>query len=120
MDTEEWILEKATEAAVPQLVTEAQAEAALAGDGPGLRAAAGRQGHADQRAVRHLPGGPGRSRENPRRWPRSPGPGPPITGGRVIGLTLSENAARVMQGEGLSEAWNITRFFANRVPVGPQ
>ena len=43
-----------------------------------------------------------------------------ITGGRVIGLTLSENAARVMAAEGLDEAWNITRFFANRVPVGPR
>jgi conjugative relaxase-like TrwC/TraI family protein len=30
-----------------------------------------------------------------------------LTGGRLIGLTLSENAARVMQTEGLAEAYNI-------------
>ena len=42
-----------------------------------------------------------------------------VTSGRVIGLTLSENAARVMAGEGFDEAWNSARFFASRVPVGP-
>ena len=39
------------------------------------------------------------------------------TGGRVIGLTLSENASRVIAGEGMSEAHNIARFFARRQPV---
>jgi conjugative relaxase-like TrwC/TraI family protein len=34
-----------------------------------------------------------------------------LTGGRLIGLTLSENAARVMQAEGLPEAYNIARFL---------
>ena len=33
------------------------------------------------------------------------------TGGRVIGLTASENAARVMAGEGLSAAFNIAKFL---------
>jgi hypothetical protein len=34
-----------------------------------------------------------------------------LTGGRVIGLTASENAARVMAGEGLGETYNIARFL---------
>jgi conjugative relaxase-like TrwC/TraI family protein len=34
-----------------------------------------------------------------------------LTGGRLIGLTLSENAARVMKTEGLPEAHNIARFL---------
>ena len=34
-----------------------------------------------------------------------------LTGGRLIGLTLSENAARVMTAEGLPEACNIARFL---------
>ena len=41
-----------------------------------------------------------------------------LTGGRVICLTLLENAARVAAGEGFTEAWNIARFFASKVPVG--
>ena len=34
-----------------------------------------------------------------------------LTGGRLIGLTLSENAARVMKTEGLAEAYNIAQFL---------
>jgi len=34
-----------------------------------------------------------------------------LTGGRLIGLTLSENAARVMTGQGLPEAYNIAAFL---------
>ena len=34
-----------------------------------------------------------------------------LTGGRLIGLTLSENAARVMTAEGLPDAYNIARFL---------
>ena len=34
-----------------------------------------------------------------------------LTGGRLIGLTLSENAARVMATEGLPEAHNIAQFL---------
>jgi conjugative relaxase-like TrwC/TraI family protein len=34
-----------------------------------------------------------------------------LTGGRLIGLTLSENAARVMMTEGLPEAYNIATFL---------
>jgi AAA domain len=34
-----------------------------------------------------------------------------LTGGRLVGLTLSENAARVMKAEGLPEAYNIAAFM---------
>jgi AAA domain len=34
-----------------------------------------------------------------------------LTGGRLIGLALSENAARVMAAEGVPEAYNIARFL---------
>jgi conjugative relaxase-like TrwC/TraI family protein len=34
-----------------------------------------------------------------------------LTGGRLIGLTLSENAARVMAAEGLPDAYNIAQFL---------
>jgi len=34
-----------------------------------------------------------------------------LTSGRLIGLTLSENAAQVMKAEGLPEAYNIARFL---------
>jgi conjugative relaxase-like TrwC/TraI family protein len=51
-----------------------------------------------------------------------------LTGGRLIGLTLSENAARVMKTEGLGEAYNIANFLGkcrdsdrlrHSVQVGP-
>ena len=120
LDTEEWILEKASRAAGP---------------------AAGHRGPGRGRAGRHGPGSaaaPGRDRAcSPARrffscLVAAAGTGKThvmaafstawaqLTGGRVICLTLSENAARVMAaGEGFTEAWNIARFFANKVPVGP-
>ena len=119
VDTEAWILKKASEAAVPQLVTEAQADAALAGtdlDYEQRRAVKGML--MSGRFTNCLVAAAGTGKTHvmaalAKAWHE-------ITGGRVIGLTLSENAARVMAGEGLAEAWNITRFFANRVPVGPR
>jgi conjugative relaxase-like TrwC/TraI family protein len=118
VDTEEWILKQASEGAVRQLVTEDEAEAAL-----------GRSGldHEQRQVVKGMlttrrffsclvaAAGTGKTRvmaEYARAWAA-------VAGGRVIGLTLSENAARVMAGEGFDEAWNITRFFANSVPVYP-
>jgi conjugative relaxase-like TrwC/TraI family protein len=41
-----------------------------------------------------------------------------LTGGRLIGLTLSENAARVMTAEGLPEAYNIARFLGKCADSG--
>ena len=41
-----------------------------------------------------------------------------VTGCRVIGLTTSENAARVLAGHGMTETYNIAKFFARHIPVG--
>lgn len=40
-----------------------------------------------------------------------------VTGCRVIGLTTSENAARVLAGHGMTETWNIAKFFARKIPL---
>jgi len=40
-----------------------------------------------------------------------------VTGRRVIGLTTSTNAARVLQHEGLAETYNIAEFPLKREPV---
>jgi conjugative relaxase-like TrwC/TraI family protein len=119
VDTEGWILKKATEAAAPQLVTEAQADAALADtdlDYEQRQVVKGMLTSGRFTNCLVAPAGTGKTHVMAafaRAWAE-------ITGGRVIGLTLSENAARVMAAEGLGEAWNITRFFANRVAVGPR
>jgi conjugative relaxase-like TrwC/TraI family protein len=118
IDTEEWLLEKATRGAVRQLVTETQADQALAGSGLDRQQRAAVRGMlTSTRFITCLnaAAGTGKTRamaEFSKIWQQ-------VTGGRVICLTLSENAARVAAGEGFSEAWNITRFFANKVPVGP-
>ena len=119
LDTEEWILNKAIKAAAAKLAGEAEAAAALEGtdlDRLQRRVVTGMM--TSDRFVTCLvaPAGTGKTHVTAafaKAWAQ-------ITGGRVIGLTLSENAARVMAGEGVAEAWNITRFFANKVPVGPR
>ena len=119
LDTEEWILNKAIKAAAVKLAGEAEAAAALEGtdlDRLQRRVVTGML--TSDRFVTCLvaPAGTGKTHVTAafaKAWAQ-------ITGGRVIGLTLSENAARVMAGEGVAEAWNITRFFANKVPVGPR
>ena len=109
LDTEEQILTSAKRA-VPQLVSGEQA-----------RAAAGRTGlNAEQRhavvmmltaatatTVLIAPAGAGKSHtmaEFARLWTA-------FTGRRVIGLTTSTNAARVLQHEGLAESYNIAEFL---------
>jgi hypothetical protein len=109
LDAEEQILTAAKRAA-SQLVSEQQA-----------RAAAGRTGlNAEQRnavatmltattaaAVLIAPAGAGKSHtmaEFARLWTAH-------TGRRVIGLTTSTNAARVLQHEGLAESYNIAEFL---------
>jgi len=109
LDTEEQILTVAKRA-VPQLVSGEQA-----------RAAAGRTGlNAEQRhavvmmltaatatTVLIAPAGAGKSHtmaEFARLWTA-------FTGRRVIGLTTSTNAARVLQHEGLAESYNIAEFL---------
>ena len=119
MDTEEWILNRAIKAAAPRLVTEAQADAALEGtDLDRVQRHVVKGMLTSGRFVTCLvaPAGTGKTHimaAFSRAWAQ-------ITGGRVICLTLSENAARIAAGEGFAEAWNITRFFANKVHVGPQ
>ena len=117
LDTEEWILEKASRGAVPQLVTEGRAAAALAGtdlDPQQRRAVTGML--TTDRFFSCLVAAAGTGKTHvmaafSTAWAR-------LTGGRVICLTLLENAARVAAGEGFTEAWNIARFFASKVPVG--
>jgi conjugative relaxase-like TrwC/TraI family protein len=109
LDTEEQILATAKRT-MPQLVGEEQA-----------RAAAGRTGlNAEQRdavammlaaatatTVLVAPAGAGKSHtmaEFARLWTSS-------TGRRVIGLTTSTNAARVLAHEGLAESYNIAKFL---------
>ena len=109
LDTEEQIL-AAARRTVPQLVTEQQA-----------RAAAGCTGlSAEQRdavvmmltaavamTVLIAPAGAGKSHtmaEFARLWTT-------FTGRRVIGLTTSTNAARVLAHEGLAESYNIAEFL---------
>jgi conjugative relaxase-like TrwC/TraI family protein len=115
LDLEEWLLSTAN-AAVAQRITADAADGALAGTGLDLdQRAAARGLLASQQAVAVLvaPAGTGKTftmAQFARVWTTQ-------TGRRVIGLTMAENAARVMAGEGMSEAWNITRFFVRGVPV---
>ena len=109
LDTEEQIL-AAAKRAVPRLVSDGQA-----------RAAAGRTGlNGEQRdavvmmltaaaatTVLIAPAGAGKSHtmaEFARLWAS-------FTGRRVIGLTTSTNAARVLEHEGLAESYNIAEFL---------
>ncbi|HVT67216.1 MAG TPA: MobF family relaxase, partial [Trebonia sp.] len=116
LDLEEWLLSTSTKAAAVQRVSAQAAGEALDGstlDYDQKAAAIGLL--TSQRAVSVLvaPAGTGKTytmAQFAEVWTAQ-------TGARVIGLTMSENAARVMAGEGMSEAWNIARFFARRQPV---
>ncbi len=115
LDLEEWLL-SASRAAAVQRVSAAAAAQAL--DGTTLdydQRAAALGLLTSQRAVSVLvaPAGTGKTHtmaQFANVWTAQ-------AGGRVIGLTMSENAARVLAGEGMSEAWNIARFFACRQAV---
>jgi conjugative relaxase-like TrwC/TraI family protein len=115
LDLEEWLLSTSKAAAVQRVTAEA-ADTALAGTGLDLDQRAAAHGLlTSERAVSVLvaPAGTGKTytmAQFARAWAEQ-------TGARVIGLTMAENAARVMAGEGMSEAWNIARFFARAVPV---
>ena len=117
LDTEERILEKASRGAVPQLVTEGRAAAALAGtdlDPQQRRAVAGMLTTGRFFSCLVAAAGTGKTHVMAAfstAWAQ-------LAGGRVICLTLLENAARVAAGEGFTEAWNIARFFASQVRVG--
>jgi len=109
LDTEEHILEAARRT-VPRLVTAGQARAAV--EPTGLT---GEQRDAvvmmltatTSAAVLIAPAGAGKTHitaEFARLWTT-------FTGRRVIGLTTSTNAARVLQHEGLAESYNIAAFL---------
>ena len=109
LDSEEWIIERAT-ARRPQLVTEEQADAALAGTDLDYQQREVVKGMLTSRVMAEClvaPAGTGKTHVMAafaKAWAQ-------ITGGRVIGLTLGENAARVLAGEGMTEAHNIARFL---------
>jgi hypothetical protein len=109
LDTEEHIL-AAVKRAVPQLVSADQARAAVARTGLSAeqRDAVTTLLTATTAAVVLIaPAGAGKSHtmaEFARLWTT-------FTGRRVIGLTTSTNAARVLQNEGLAESYNIAQFL---------
>ncbi len=109
LDTEEHIL-AAAKCPVPQLVSEDQARSAAAStdltaeqqDAVTILLTAGTAA-----SVLVAPAGAGKSHttaEFARLWTT-------FTGRRVIGLTTSTNAARVLQHEGLAESYNIAAFL---------
>ena len=109
LDTEEQILGAAKQA-VPQLVSHEQARAAVARTGltAGQRDAVAMMLTATMAtAVLIAPAGAGKTHtmaEFARLWTT-------FTGRRVIGLTTSTNAARVLEHEGLAESYNIAGFL---------
>jgi hypothetical protein len=109
LDTEEHILATAKRT-VPQLVGHEQARAAVEGTGldAGQRDAVAMMLTATAATtVLIAPAGTGKSHtmaEFARLWTT-------FTGRRVIGLTTSTNAARVLAHEGLAESYNIAEFL---------
>jgi hypothetical protein len=115
LDREEWILRESKRPA-PQLVTREAADAALAGtdlDYDQAIAARGLLTSAQLVTSLVAPAGAGKTHVMgpvSRAWMAE-------TGGRVIGLTLSQNASHEMLKAGVDQAWNIARFFTRGVPV---
>ena len=109
LDVEEQILTTAKRAA-PQLVSHHEARAAVEGTGLNAEqrdAVAMMLTAAVATAVLVAPAGAGKSHamaEFARLWTT-------FTGRRVIGLTTSTNAARVLAHEGLAESYNIAQFL---------
>jgi conjugative relaxase-like TrwC/TraI family protein len=108
-DTEAWLVESAV-IPVPRRVTEEAAAAALDGtdlDWSQRQAAIGLLTSARLVSCLVAPAGTGKTHvmaEYARAWREQ-------ARGRVIGLTASENAARVMAGEGMDTAVNIAKFL---------
>ena len=109
LDSEEWIVERAT-ARRPQLVTDEQADAALAGTDLDYQQREAVKGMLTSRVMAEClvaPAGTGKTHVMAafaKAWAQ-------ITGGRVIGITLGENAARVMADEGMTETYNVAKFL---------
>jgi len=109
LDLEEYLVREAARE-VPQLVTAAQAELALAlSDLDPAQAKVGAGLLAGRTAVQVLvaPAGSGKTHTMAafaRAWTQ-------WTGGRAVGVTLSTNAARVMAAEGMTQAVNVAQFL---------
>jgi conjugative relaxase-like TrwC/TraI family protein len=109
LDTEEQIL-TAVRQAVPELVTEPRARAAVTGAGlnPEQAAAVVTMLTATGAATALIaPAGAGKSHT----MAAFAGLWEMLTGYRVIGLATSTNAARVLANEGLAESYNIAEFL---------
>ena len=112
LDLEEYLVAEARRE-VPQLVTAHQADRALAGSGLGAdqaEVAAGLLAARTAVSVLVAPAGAGKTHTVSafaRAWTAT-------TGGRVVGVTLSTNAARVMAAEGLAEAYNVAQALGRR------
>jgi conjugative relaxase-like TrwC/TraI family protein len=109
LDSEEWVVKRAV-AHRPQLVTAQQAEAALAGTDLDYQQREVVQGMLTSQTMAECliaPAGSGKTHVMAafaKAWAQ-------ITGGRVIGITLGENAARVMADEGMTETYNLAQFL---------
>ena len=112
LDLEEWLLAEARRE-VAQLATPHAADVALAGAGLGADQAEVAAGLLTARtavSVLVAPAGAGKTHvmaAYARAWTA-------ITGGRVVGVTLSTNAANVMAAEGLAEAYNVAQALGRR------
>ena len=109
LDAEEWILRTAI-SPVPQRVTAAAAAARVAGGELNYHQAEAVKGFLTaRRLVNCLVAPPGTGKTHTmaafsHAWVAE-------TGCRVIGLTLSENAARALAGEGMTETYNLAQFL---------
>jgi conjugative relaxase-like TrwC/TraI family protein len=109
LDTEEQILSAAGQT-VPQLVSEARAREAVAGSGLNAEQAAAvvmMLSATTAGTALTAPAGAGKSHT----MAAFAGLWELLTGRRVIGLTTSTNAARVLASEGLAESYNIAGFL---------
>ena len=109
LDSEEWLVKRAEDPR-PRLVTRERAEAALAGsdlDYQQREVVIGMLTSGVMAECLVAPAGTGKTHVMAafaRAWSR-------LTGGRVIGITLGENAARVMAEEGMTETYNAAKFL---------
>ena len=109
LDAEEWLVKRAS-ARRPQLVTEAEADAALARtdlDYQQREAVKGMLTSGVMAECLIAAAGTGKTHVMSafaQAWAQ-------LTGGRVIGITLGENAARVMADEGFTETYNLAQFL---------
>jgi hypothetical protein len=109
LDLEEYLVAEAARE-VPQLVTAAQSELALALsdlDPAQAKVAAGLLAGRTAVQVLVAPAGSGKTHTMAafaRAWTQ-------WTGGRAVGVTLSTNAARVMAAEGMTQAVNVAQFL---------